>query len=250
VALGGEGGRPGRPEAQVALSLPLHAEKRRVVEAMFDRIAPRYDRLNGLISLGAHRRWKRAAVAELALAPGAVVLDLACGTGDLAAEAARAGARAVGVDLSAGMLREARRRLPATTLVRAAGEALPLADASVDAVACGFALRNFVDLAAVLREVARVLRPEGRVALVEIDRPASSLVRRAHGLYFERLVPLVGALLSDRFAYAYLPSSAAYLPDAAALGALLAAAGLGAVRKRTFMGGAAQLVTAVRRPAC
>jgi demethylmenaquinone methyltransferase/2-methoxy-6-polyprenyl-1,4-benzoquinol methylase len=221
-----------------------------VVEAMFDRIAPRYDRLNALISLGVHRRWKRAAVAALALAPGAVVIDLACGTGDLADDVARAGGRVVGVDLSAGMLREARRRVPSARLVRADGAALPFPDASVDGITCGFALRNFVDLGAVLVEMARVLRPGGRVALVEVDRPANALVRHAHGLYFERLVPLVGGLLSDRWAYAYLPSSVAYLPDATALRGLLASAGFGAIAKRRFMAGAAQLVTARREGAC
>jgi demethylmenaquinone methyltransferase / 2-methoxy-6-polyprenyl-1,4-benzoquinol methylase len=231
----------------VALTLPRGAEKRRTVEAMFDRIARRYDRLNGIISLGAHRRWKRTAVESLAPLAGALVVDLACGTGDLAEEVATRGGRAVGVDVSAGMLHQARRRAVAALLVRAEGEALPLADATVDGLVCGFALRNFVDLRPVVDEMARVLRPGGRIALVEVDRPGNALVRRAHGVYFDRVVPLVGGLLSDRWAYRYLPSSAAYLPTYEALGGMLEAAGFTEVAKRGFMAGAIQLLTARRR---
>lgn len=234
----------------MAVTLPTQADKRRVVEAMFDRIAPRYDRLNTLISFGAHRRWKRAAVAALAVTPGAVIVDLACGTGDLAHEIARAGGRALGVDVSAGMLHEAHRRAPTIELVRGDGAALPFATDAIDGITCGFALRNFVQIGPVLVEMARVLRPGGRIALVEVDRPANALVRRAHGLYFERLVPLVGGMLSDRWAYAYLPSSAAYLPDEAAMRALLVDAGFGAVAKRGLMAGAAQLLTAEKEPRC
>jgi len=232
------------------VTLPTQAEKRRVVEAMFDRIAPRYDRLNTLISFGAHRRWKRAAVAGLAVRPGAAIVDLACGTGDLADEVARAGGRALGVDVSAGMLREARLRTPTIELVRGDGAALPFASGTVDGIACGFALRNFVQIGPVFQEMARVLRPGGRIALVEVDRPANAFVRAAHGLYFERLVPLIGGLLSDRWAYAYLPSSAAYLPDAVAMRALLVEAGFDGIAKRRLMGGAAQLLTAQKGPGC
>jgi demethylmenaquinone methyltransferase/2-methoxy-6-polyprenyl-1,4-benzoquinol methylase len=231
----------------VALTLPQGAEKGRVVEAMFDRIAPRYDLVNGVISLGAHRRWKRAAVRALGVGPGARTLDLACGTGDLLGELDAIGVAAIGVDRSGGMLAAARRRGMRAPLVRATGEALPLRTASVDGVVCGFALRNFVDIAPVLREVARVLRPGARVAIVEVDRPPSSFVAGAHRLWFERLVPLVGGVLSDGWAYRYLPTSAAYLPDESALRALLTAAGFERCAKRRFMFGAAQLVVATRR---
>jgi demethylmenaquinone methyltransferase/2-methoxy-6-polyprenyl-1,4-benzoquinol methylase len=234
------------------MTLPAAAEKRAVVEAMFDRIAPRYDLMNRLMTFGVDRAWRRSTIAALALRPSERVLDLACGSGDLAVEARASGARVVGLDFSAGMLRAARARgaecelLRGVALVRGDALALPLADASVDAVVSGFALRNFVDVPHALAECARVLRPGGRIALLEVDRPASALVRFGHGVYFRRVVPLLGALLSDRAAYAYLPESTAYLPDQASLFAMLAAAGFGRPRKRSFLGGAAQLVTAER----
>jgi demethylmenaquinone methyltransferase/2-methoxy-6-polyprenyl-1,4-benzoquinol methylase len=230
----------------MALTLPRGEAKRRTVEAMFDRIAPRYDLLNGVISLGSHRGWKRAAVAALGLEPGALVVDLACGTGDLAAESEARGLRAIGVDVSAGMLAVASRRRAASLLVRGNGEALPFADGAVDGVTCGFALRNFVAIDAVLGEIGRVLRPGGRAAFLEVDRPRSRPVAWAHGIYFDRVVPLLGAALSDPFAYSYLPSSAAYLPSEAALRAMMGRAGLVDVAKRRLLAGAAQLLVAAR----
>jgi len=228
------------------MTLPVGAEKRAVVEAMFDRIAPRYDLMNRLMTFGVDRAWRRRAIDSLVLGPGARVLDLACGSGDLTAAARAAGARVVGLDFSAGMLEAARARQLGDVLVRGDALALPLADGSMDAVVSGFALRNFVDLAAAFAEVARVLRPGGRLALLEVDRPASALLRMGHAVYFRRIVPLLGALLAEREAYAYLPESTAYLPDAPTLAGLLARAGLTAIRKATLLGGAAQLVTAER----
>lgn len=229
------------------MTLPAAAEKRAVVEAMFDRIAPRYDLMNRLMTFGVDRGWRRQAIAALALRPGERVLDLACGSGDLAAEARAAGVQVVGLDFSAGMLREARARRLGCGLVRGDALALPLADGTLDAVVSGFALRNFVDLAGAIGECARVLRPHGRIALLEVDRPASALLRFGHAMYFRRVVPILGALLSDRAAYAYLPESTAYLPDAPVLLAMLRSAGFATFRKRSFLGGAAQLVTAERR---
>ena len=228
------------------MTLPAEAEKRAVVEAMFDRIAPRYDLMNRLMTFGIDRGWRRRTIAALELSAGDRVLDLACGSGDLAAEAHAAGARVVGLDFSAGMLREARTRRLDGALVRADALALPFPDASLDAVVSGFALRNFVDLAGAFAESARVLRPRGRLALLEVDRPASALLRIGHAIYFRRVVPLLGALLADRDAYAYLPESAAYLPDEPTLSAMLGAAGFAAVRKEALLGGAAQLLTAER----
>ena len=228
------------------VTLPAGAEKRAVVEAMFDRIAPRYDLMNRLMTFGIDRGWRRRAIAALALRAGDRVLDLACGSGDLAAEAAAAGARVVGLDFSAGMLRAAGARRLGCGLVRGDALALPLPTASIDAVVSGFALRNFVDLAGAFAESARVLRPHGRIALLEVDRPASALLRLGHAVYFRRVVPLLGALLADRDAYAYLPESTAYLPDESALLAMLRAAGFESVRKQSLLGGAAQLVTAER----
>ena len=228
--------------------LPSGSDKRARVRAMFERIAPRYDAMNRLLTGGLDQRWRRAALAAIAVGPSDRVLDLACGTGDLCELARRRGARVVGVDFARAMLAGAQRRGVDAALVQGDAAGLPLADASVDALTCGFAFRNFVALGPVLRECARVLRPTGRLAILEVDRPTSALLRHAHSLYFDRVVPLVGGLLSDRAAYRYLPASTAYLPEQAELFALLAAAGFGALHKRRFALGAAQLVTAERRP--
>ena len=124
--------------------------------------------------------------------------------------------------------------------------AMPLAGGSVSVAVSGFALRNFVAIPPVLDELARVLRPGGRVGLLEVDEPRSGLLRLGHGLYFRRVVPAIGALLSDGRAYRYLPASAAYLPEGEGLRDLLAEAGFTSIEKRSHLGGAAQSVTAVR----
>ena len=229
-------------------ALPRPAEKAAAVRAMFDRIAPRYDRLNAVLTFGLDRGWRRAAVVAAALRPRDVVVDLACGTGDLAALAAEAGARPIGVDFAPRMLAGARARGVPAAWLRADAGALPLRAASADAVTCGFALRNFAAIPPVLAEAARVLRPGGRLVLLEVAEPAHPLLRWGHRLYFRRLVPLVGALLADREAYAYLPRSVAYLPPGAALAAMIEAAGFGDVRVRRLGLGAVQLLSACRRP--
>jgi demethylmenaquinone methyltransferase/2-methoxy-6-polyprenyl-1,4-benzoquinol methylase len=226
--------------------LPAAQEKRAAVEAMFDRIAPRYDLMNRLMTFGIDRAWRRKTIASLALDPRAVLIDLACGTGDLALEAAGSGARAIGLDVSAGMLREARGRSLACSWVRADALSLPLKGGCCDAVVSGFALRNLTDIAAALREAARVLKPGGGLALLEVDTPRNAVLRLGHSLYFQRVVPLLGRLLSDRAAYSYLPASVAYLPVAAALSEMLSSAGFCAIEKRRLSAGVAQLVTARR----
>lgn len=228
------------------MSLPVGAEKRAVVEAMFDRIAPRYDLMNRVMTFGVDQTWRRCAIAALGLRSGDRVLDLACGSGDLAAEATRRGARVMAVDFSSGMLRRARARRIGCELVRGDALSLPLADASVDAVVSGFALRNFVDLDTALRECARVLRPGGRIALLEVDRPGNALLRAGHALYFRRIMPLLGALIVESDAYAYLAASTRYLPDEPQLVAMLAGGGFEAIVKRRLLGGAAQLITGQR----
>jgi demethylmenaquinone methyltransferase / 2-methoxy-6-polyprenyl-1,4-benzoquinol methylase len=215
------------------------------VEAMFDRIAARYDLLNRVLSLGLDAGWRRRAVATLGLAPGSLVVDLACGTGDLCREVERAGMRAVGVDLAARMLARGHDRT-AAPLVRADILRLPLAGGAADGAVCGFALRNVVDIPACLAEAARVLRPGGRIAVIEVAQPANPVLRRGHALYFHRVVPLVGGLLSDRDAYRYLPASAAWLPPPAELLAMLEGAGFVEARRRSLGGGAAQLLTGTR----
>jgi demethylmenaquinone methyltransferase/2-methoxy-6-polyprenyl-1,4-benzoquinol methylase len=224
--------------------LPTGEEKAAVVRSMFDTIAPRYDLLNRIMTARMDVGWRRRCVAALGLVPPSRVFDVACGTGDLCRELERNGHRAIGFDFSAGMLAAARTAAP---LVRADALALPVADAAADGVTCGFALRNVVDLHRLFAEMARVLRPGGRLALLEVAAPRSALLRRVHGFYFNRVVPVVGALVSDRRAYSYLPRSAAYLPDSPTLAALLDAAGMTGVRVELLGLGAAQLITGTRR---
>ena len=211
---------------------------------MFDRIADRYDLMNRILTFGMDVGWRRRTVAQLALPPGSLVLDLACGTGDLCRELERAGHRALGFDFAARMLARAKTSAP---LVRADVLALPVASGTADGVTCGFALRNVADLAAFFAEVGRVLRPGGRVGLLEVAAPRNAVLRRGHGLYFNRVVPLVGGLLSDREAYRYLPASVAYLPPTEQMTAMLEGAGIGDVRRRLLGLGAAQLLTGTRR---
>jgi demethylmenaquinone methyltransferase/2-methoxy-6-polyprenyl-1,4-benzoquinol methylase len=216
---------------------------------MFDRIAPRYDLLNRVISGGMDQRWRSLALDLIAVREGDRLLDLACGTGDLCEQARSRGAWTVGADFSRQMLRGAQGREVATPLVQGDAACLPVASGSVSVVTCGFALRNFVSLEAVFAELARVLSPGGRVALIDVDRPDSTLVRVGHSLYFDRIVPWIGGLISDRDAYRYLPESTVYLPEASELLSMLAKAGFEAVAKRRLMLGAAQIITAVRTPA-
>jgi demethylmenaquinone methyltransferase / 2-methoxy-6-polyprenyl-1,4-benzoquinol methylase len=210
---------------------------------MFDRIAPRYDRVNRIMTFRLDVRWRRATIRSLRLPAGARVLDLACGTGDFCRELEEGGLEPVGVDVSWGMLANARTRAP---LVHGDVLHLPMPDGSVDGATCGFALRNVVDLDAFFRELARALRPGGRIGLLEVAEPERRILRAGHGLYFNRIVPWVGGLLSDRDAYRYLPKSAAYLPPPDDLLAMVRAAGFGDVRRQLLTFGAAQLVTATR----
>ena len=213
---------------------------------MFDAIAPRYDLMNRLMTFGLDRLWRRATLAALALEPGNVVVDLGCGTGDLSAGARAHGARPVGVDLSAGMLAGARRRGDSPVLLRADAARLPLADASCDRAVSGFALRNFDSIADVLADCARVMKPGGRVALLEIDRPGRGAFAVAFNLYFQRVMPAMGAMVSRGYAYRYLASSTVYLPPWSELRAMLERVGFRDVAKRSMTAGTVQIVTAVR----
>ncbi len=227
--------------------LPEADEKAAVVRTMFDRIAPSYDRMNRIITLGFDQRWRRSLIDSLGVEADDTVLDLACGTGDFAIMARARGARVIGLDFSGAMLAAARERCPDdVALVRGDALRLPLASGSVSVAVSGFALRNFVAIPPVLTELARVLRPGGRVGLLEVDEPRSAVLRLGHGLYFRRVVPAIGALLSDGRAYAYLPASASYLPEGEGLRDMLEDAGFTSVEKRSHLGGAAQSITAVR----
>jgi demethylmenaquinone methyltransferase/2-methoxy-6-polyprenyl-1,4-benzoquinol methylase len=225
--------------------LPTGEAKRRTVETMFDRLAPSYERMNRVISLGQDRRWRHRTVAALALPIGSLVLDLACGTGDLCRDLTAVGHRAVGLDLSAGMLAAADTGCP---LVRGDAAALPFPGRSIDGIVCGFALRNFVDLDAVFAECARVLRPGGRLAALDAAVPEHALLRAGNAAWFRGAVPVLGRVLTrDGDAYRYLPRSTAYLPDPDALLSSLHAAGFGGAARRTFTGGSVQLITGTRR---
>jgi demethylmenaquinone methyltransferase/2-methoxy-6-polyprenyl-1,4-benzoquinol methylase len=210
---------------------------------MFDTIAPRYDLVNRLMTFGLDQRWRHTTVGALALPEGARVLDLACGTGDLSRAATRHTYRVVGTDLSAGMLTANRAGVP---LVESDGSQLPFADGAFDGLVCGYALRNFTDLGATLRESARVLRPGGRLGILEVDAPTSGVWRFGFDLWFNKAVPVLGGILSDRTAYRYLPESVAYLPRSPVLRQMLLDAGFSAVGIRPLAGGLSQLILATR----
>lgn len=223
--------------------LPRGEDKARVVRGMFDTIANRYDLVNRVMTFGMDVGWRRRTVAELRLPGGALVADLACGTGDLCTELTRSGYRAIGFDFSHGMLTNATAGGP---LVEADVLRLPIADAGVDGITCGFALRNVVDLGAFFAEVARVVRIGGRAAFLETSEPEGRLLRTGHRVYFGRLVPLIGGALSDRAAYTYLPRSMAYLPPPAELAGMLRTSGFDHIGRTPLAGGVAQLLVGTR----
>ncbi len=223
--------------------LPQGDEKRRAVQAMFDTIAPRYDLVNRVMTFRMDVGWRRRTVRDLGLRPGSTVVDLASGTGDLCHDLERAGLHAVAVDLSLGMLAHATHAFPR---VQGDGLALPFAAGSLDGAVCGFALRNFVALPPMLAELARVLRPGGRIALLDVSVPANPVLRAGHGVYFGRVVPLIGGLLSDGAAYRYLPRSVAYLPDPPELLRAVRDAGFTTVERAQLSTGISQLISATR----
>ena len=224
--------------------LPAPEEKTEFVRAMFDSIAHRYDLVNSLITLGLDRRWRRRAISKLELASGSLVLDLGCGTGDLVREAKRATLNCIGLDLSFEMLLAARAiRAP---VIEADAQALPISRASIDGVISGFALRNFSDPIRVFQEVARVLVPGGRLVILEVDRPSHFALRFGHRIWFNRVVPVIGAFFSDGAAYRYLPKSVAYLPNTVDLKAMLVSSGFGDISYQRLHGGLAQVIVAVK----
>jgi demethylmenaquinone methyltransferase / 2-methoxy-6-polyprenyl-1,4-benzoquinol methylase len=223
--------------------LPTGAAKTELVQTMFDTIAPRYDLVNRTMTFGLDVRWRKQSLRALGLPAGATVLDLACGTGDFLKLLRAGGYRAVGMDLSWGMLAANGTGAP---LAQANGAALPVATGAVDGVTCGYALRNFTDLAGVFHEFGRIVRPGGRISLLEVSEPESGLLRAGHRVWFRHVVPLIGGLLSDRAAYRYLPKSTAYLPSTEELRSLLTEAGFSAVNRRGLSGGLSQLITATR----
>jgi demethylmenaquinone methyltransferase/2-methoxy-6-polyprenyl-1,4-benzoquinol methylase len=215
------------------------------VRDMFDRIAPVYDVMNRAMSLGLDVRWRRM-TARAVVRPGDRVLDVCCGTGDLAVADREAGGDVTGLDFSERMLARARRKSDAVEWVRADATALPFPDAAFDAVTVGFGVRNLEDMENGLRELARVLRPGGRLGCLEITRPRGAL-RPFFRLWFDRLVPLAGRVLAGGSAYTYLPASVRRFPGPEDLAAAMERAGFSAVRWKLLGGGIVALHTAVRR---
>ena len=213
------------------------------VRTMFDRIAPVYDAMNRLMTAGLDQRWRRLTV-EAVVRPGDRVLDACCGTGDLAIASHRAGADVTGLDFSAEMLERARRKEPAVAWVQGDALSLPFADGSFDAATVGFGVRNLSDLEGGLRELRRVLREGGRVGVLEITRPRGVL-RHFYGLWFDRIVPVLGKLLPGGAAYTYLPASVRRFPGPEELAALMGEAGFTEARFRLFAGGIVVLHTGV-----
>jgi demethylmenaquinone methyltransferase/2-methoxy-6-polyprenyl-1,4-benzoquinol methylase len=224
-------------------SLPEGAEKVAAVRSMFDAIAPRYDLVNRIMTFRMDVGWRKRTVRSLGIPAGSTVVDLACGTGDLCRELQRQELRPIGVDLSFGMLAAARTDAP---LLEGDALGLPVPAASVDGATCGFALRNFESLPPFFAELARVVRPGGRIALLEVAEPPNRVLRWGHAVYFGKVVPRVGALFSDAAAYRYLPRSVAYLPEPDVLLRQVADAGFTGVDRQLLSVGIAQLITATR----
>ena len=223
------------------------------VRAMFGRIVPRYDLLNRLMSLGRDGHWRRAAAAAAAGPRAGVALDIGTGTGDMAIELRRHGAaRVIAADFSAPMLAAARGKTGAVDGVSfVLGDALqlPFPDTTFDTVTNAFLLRNLADLSAGLAEMARVLRPGGRLVCLDMTQPPRGPFGAAYRLYFNHLLPPVAAAISgDRAAYRYLPQSLRGFPDATALAHLLRKSGLIDVRVRRLGGGTVALHTGVKPP--
>ena len=231
------------PAIDLTGGLPHGEAKAVAVQHMFDTISPRYDLVNRVMTFRMDVGWRRKTVKSLALPAGSRVLDLAAGTGDLCRDLQRAGIEAIGMDLSLGMLRHAKTSAP---LAQADALRLPVADASVDGVTCGFALRNFTDLGLFFDELGRVVRNGGRIALLDAATPPNRLLRFGHGIYFGHVVPRIGGLLSDPTAYRYLPKSLAYLPEPDVMLARLRAAGFSGVQRHLLSGGIAQLIIGTR----
>jgi demethylmenaquinone methyltransferase/2-methoxy-6-polyprenyl-1,4-benzoquinol methylase len=218
------------------------------VAAMFDGVASRYDRTNTILSFGRDRSWRRATRAALDLKPGDRCLDLAAGTGVSTQELARSGAYVVGVDLSLGMLHQGRRSRPEVPLLAGDALALPFPDGSFDAVTISFGLRNVVDTAGALREMARVTRPGGRLVVCEFSAPVNGALRTVYLGYLMRALPAVARRVSaNPEAYVYLAESIRAWPDQAGLAGIVAGAGWPDPRWRNLTGGVVALHQATRR---
>ncbi len=231
------------------------SEKGRGIRDMFDTIAPRYDFLNRLLSLGIDRRWRSFAVGQLRVPAGGKVLDVATGTGDVALEIASRtpeSVRIVGEDFTQGMLIAGKKKIEASPfrkrifLVNAPCEAMPHPDRTFDGVTIAFGIRNVVDRLAGLREMHRVLKPGGRAVILEFSNPRSRLFKALYYFYFRRVLPFVGGLFSQRSAYQYLPDSVLEFPDQEAFKSLMQKAGFSELRSFDLTFGIATVYVGVR----
>jgi demethylmenaquinone methyltransferase / 2-methoxy-6-polyprenyl-1,4-benzoquinol methylase len=232
-----------RQAIDLSTGLPTGAAKSEAVRDMFDTISGRYDLVNRVMTFRMDVGWRKRTVQALGLPGGSTVLDIAAGTGDLCRDLNAVGISAVGMDFSFGMLHHARTEAP---LVQCDALNLPVADGMVDGVTCGFALRNFVDLRKFFSELGRVVRPGGRIALLDASTPPNPVLRLGHGIYFGKVVPAVGGLLSDKSAYSYLPKSLEYMPEPQVLLDMIRGENFSGVQRQLLHGGIAHLITATR----
>jgi demethylmenaquinone methyltransferase / 2-methoxy-6-polyprenyl-1,4-benzoquinol methylase len=228
-------------------SVPEHARR---VREIFAQISPRYDLLNHLLSANIDRRWRRKVVRKLQplLEVNAQVLDVGCGTGDLSLELfEKTAAQVIGIDFCAPMLQLAKQKAPQLPFVEADALKLPFADALFDAVTSAFALRNLSSTEQGLAEFQRVLKPGGFIAVLEFSQPVVPVIRELVELYYEFLLPRIGAFVSGSpTAYAYLPDSIAKFPNQETLAAAMRAAGFAEVEFENLSGGIAALHTGRR----
>lgn len=224
-------------------NLPKGEEKEKFVQQMFDQISPKYDLVNRIMTFNIDQLWRREALRKLNIPTSSLILDLACGTGDFVKLARTQGYSCIGSDFSMGMLTHSKL---STNLVASDGLNLAFRDNSFDGATCGFALRNFKELPPVFSELARVIKPGGRISLLEVAEPSSKLLRLGHHIYFNKVVPLIGGILSTADAYRYLPASVSYLPTTIELITMLEQSGFKNVKRTALWTGAAQLITATK----
>lgn len=231
-------------------------DRNRSIGEMFSSIAPRYDFLNRLLSLGTDRRWRRAAVAWITPERGGVHLDVATGTADVALEIFRqkgGGAIVAGVDISPAMMRIGRKKADRAGVadrllfVQAPGEALPFRDAAFDSASIAFGIRNVVHREEGLREMSRVVKPGGRLVILEFSQPDTALFGALYRFYFTRVLPRLGGLFSRRSAYSYLPDSVRGFPSPQKFAEMLREAGCDPITLRPLTGGIVTLYVGVRR---
>jgi len=230
-------------------------ERNRTIAEMFSSIAPRYDFLNRLLSLGVDRRWRRLAVAETVPPTGGRFLDVATGTADMALELMHrkgAAASVAGVDLSVEMMRVGREkcaragRSPRVAFFRAPGESLPFRDGAFDSACVAFGIRNVADRARGLGEMCRVVRPGGRVVVLEFSTPPGAVFGALYRFYFKSVLPRIGGIFSRGSAYAYLPDSVLAFPDPPAFASMMRAAGCASVTHRPLTFGIVTLYVGVK----